>query len=113
MNTTYEQLSSPTDRLRAVEVELEKDRMRTKQSKITTSWFKKELKKMAKAWGSFVIDSNVPFTVVDSIYTNPLMETIREVGPHVRAPTFYELSNVFLPEAALEIKQWITEFASK
>jgi len=41
------------------------------------------------------------------------METIREVGPDVRAPTSYERSNVFLPEAALEIKQWIAEFALK
>ena len=56
---------------------------------------------------------NVPFAVVDSIYTNPLLETIREVGPDVRAPSSYELSNVFPPEAAKEIRQWISEFAPK
>ena len=103
-NTINEQLSSPADRLRAVEVELEKDRTRTKQSKITTSWVKKAQKKMAKAWRSFVIDTNVSFIVIDSIYINPLIEIIREVGPDIQAPSSYELSNIFLLEAAQKIK---------
>jgi len=67
-NTINEQLPFPGDRLRAVEVELENDQMRTKQFKITTSWFKKAQKKMAKAWESFMIDTNVLFTMVDFIY---------------------------------------------
>ncbi|KAJ8425763.1 hypothetical protein Cgig2_025360 [Carnegiea gigantea] len=92
----YEQMSTPAARLRAVEVELEKDRTRTKQSKVNTSWLKATKNKMIKAFGSWVIDTNVPFTVIDSIYTNPLLETIREVGPDVRAPSSYELSDVFL-----------------
>ncbi|KAJ8430506.1 hypothetical protein Cgig2_010836 [Carnegiea gigantea] len=79
----YEQMSTPTARLRAVEVELEKDRTRTKQSKVNTSWLKAAKNKMIKAFGSWVIDTNVPFTMVDSIYNNPLLETIREVGPDV------------------------------
>ncbi|KAJ8452645.1 hypothetical protein Cgig2_004981 [Carnegiea gigantea] len=78
----YEQMSTPAARLRAVEVELEKDRTRTKQSKVNTSWLKAAKNKMIKAFGSWVIDTNVPFTVVDSIYTNLLLETIREVGPN-------------------------------
>ncbi|KAJ8421444.1 hypothetical protein Cgig2_012090 [Carnegiea gigantea] len=65
---------------------------------------------MIKAFGSWVIDTNVPFIVVDSVYTNPLLETIREVGPDVRAPA-YELLDVYLP--AKEIGQWISEFAPK
>ena len=109
----YEQMSTPSARLRAVEVELEKDRTRTKQSKVNTSWLKAAKNKMIKAFGSWVIDTNVPFAVVDSIYTNPLLETIREVGPDVRAPSSYELSDVFLPEAVKEIRQWISEFAPK
>ncbi|KAJ8421503.1 hypothetical protein Cgig2_013181 [Carnegiea gigantea] len=79
----YEQMSTPAARLRAVEVELEKDRTRTKQSKVNTSWLKAGKNKMIKAFGSWVIDTNVPFTVVDSTYTNPLLETIHEVGPDV------------------------------
>ena len=48
--------------------------------------------------------------MIDSVYTNPLLEIIHEVGPHVRAPTSCKLSNVFRPEAAKKIKQWIAEF---
>ncbi|KAJ8423808.1 hypothetical protein Cgig2_006342 [Carnegiea gigantea] len=77
----YEQMSTPAARLRAVEMELEKDRTRTKQAKVNSSWLKAAKNKLIKAFGSWVIDTNVPFTVVDSVYTNPLLETIREVGP--------------------------------
>ncbi|KAJ8422506.1 hypothetical protein Cgig2_030841 [Carnegiea gigantea] len=73
----YEQMSTPAARLRAVEVEFEKDRTRTKQSKVNSSWLKAAKNKLIKAFGSCVIDTNVPFTVVDSVYTNPLLETIR------------------------------------
>ncbi|KAJ8436366.1 LOW QUALITY PROTEIN: hypothetical protein Cgig2_017162 [Carnegiea gigantea] len=40
------------------------------------------------------MDIDVPFTVVDSVYTNLLFETIHEVGPDIRAPSTYELSDV-------------------
>ena len=109
----YEQMSTPTVRLRVVDVELEKDQTRTKQSKVNSSWLKEAKNKKIKAFGSWVIDTNVPFTVVDFAYTNPLLETIREVGPDVRSPSSYELSDVYLPEAAKEIRQWIFEFAPK
>jgi len=56
-------------------------------------------KKLLKSWGSWVIDNNQPFTVVDSIYTNSLMETIREVGGDVRVLSSYELVEIYLPEA--------------
>jgi len=81
---TYEQISTPTARLRAVEVELKKDRTRTKQSKVKSSWLKAAKNKMIKTFGSWVIDTNVPITVVDSIHTNPLLETIHEVGSDVK-----------------------------
>ncbi|KAJ8434642.1 LOW QUALITY PROTEIN: hypothetical protein Cgig2_032920 [Carnegiea gigantea] len=73
----YEQMSTPAVRFRAIEVELEKDRIRTKQSKVNSSWLKAAKNKLIKAFGSWVIDTNVPFTVVDYVYTNPLLETIR------------------------------------
>ncbi|KAJ8440945.1 hypothetical protein Cgig2_020487 [Carnegiea gigantea] len=63
-----------------VEIDLEKGQTRTKQSKVNASWMKTAKKKLIKAFGSWVIDNNQPFTVVDSIYTNPLLDTIREVG---------------------------------
>ncbi|KAJ8427213.1 hypothetical protein Cgig2_028269 [Carnegiea gigantea] len=101
----YEQMSTPAARLRAVEVELEKDRTRTKQSKVNTSWLKAAKNKMIKAFGSWVIDTNVPFTVVDSIYTNPLLETIREVGPDSFNPI--NLDYIFDDDGLLKL--WLSE----
>ena len=60
---------------------------------------------MIKAFGSWVIDANVSFTVVDSVYTNLLLETICEAGPGIRASSSCELSYVYLPEATKEIRQ--------
>ncbi|KAJ8436088.1 LOW QUALITY PROTEIN: hypothetical protein Cgig2_011910 [Carnegiea gigantea] len=77
-------LSTPAERLKAVEIDLEKDRTRTKQSKVNASWMK-TAKKLIKIFGNWVIDNNQPFTVVDSIYTSPLLNIIREVGQDVRA----------------------------
>ncbi|KAJ8426569.1 hypothetical protein Cgig2_021333 [Carnegiea gigantea] len=89
----YKQMSTPVAKRRAVEVKVEKDRTRTKQSKVNSSWLKAAKNKLIKAFGN----TNMPFTVVDSVYTNPLLETIREVGPNVRAPSSYELSDdIFL-----------------
>ncbi|KAJ8427812.1 hypothetical protein Cgig2_007788 [Carnegiea gigantea] len=88
----YEQMSTPTARLRAVEVELEKHRTRAKQSKVNSSWFKAAKNKTIKAFGSCVVDTNVPFTLVDSVYSNPLLETIYVVGADARTPSAYELS---------------------
>ncbi|KAJ8441028.1 hypothetical protein Cgig2_027371 [Carnegiea gigantea] len=88
-------LSTPTETLKAVEIDLEKDRTRTKQSKLDETVKKRSI----KAFGSWVIDNNQPFTVVDSIYTNPLLNTIREIGRDVRAPSSYEFTEIYPPEA--------------
>ncbi|KAJ8434363.1 LOW QUALITY PROTEIN: hypothetical protein Cgig2_031609 [Carnegiea gigantea] len=70
----------------------------------------KTIKKLIKAFG--IIDNNQPFIVVRAIYTNPLIDTIREVSRDVRAPNSYELLGIYLPEACQEIKQCITRFGS-
>ncbi|KAJ8430037.1 LOW QUALITY PROTEIN: hypothetical protein Cgig2_016822 [Carnegiea gigantea] len=82
-------------RLRVVKLELEKDQTRTKQSKVNSSWLKAAKNKMIKPFGSWI--STCRKTVVDFVYTNSLLETIREVSPDVRAPS-YELSDIYLPE---------------
>ncbi|KAJ8430147.1 LOW QUALITY PROTEIN: hypothetical protein Cgig2_026765 [Carnegiea gigantea] len=82
-------------RLRVVKLELEKDQTRTKQSKVNSSWLKAAKNKMIKPFGSWI--STCRKTVVDPVYTNSLLETIRKVGPDVRAPSD-ELSDIYLPE---------------
>ncbi|KAJ8432938.1 hypothetical protein Cgig2_021269 [Carnegiea gigantea] len=70
------------ERLKVVEIDLEKDQTRTKQALVNANWMKTMKKKLIKAFGSCVIDDNQPFTVVDAIYTKPLLDTIGEVGTH-------------------------------
>ncbi|KAJ8446897.1 LOW QUALITY PROTEIN: hypothetical protein Cgig2_013198 [Carnegiea gigantea] len=88
-------LSTSAERLKVVEIDLEKDRTRTKRSKVNVSWMKSVKKKLIKAFGSCVIENNQPFTVVDSIYTNPLLNTICEVGQD-RLTNYYIAYGLFI-----------------
>uniref|UniRef100_A0A803MP65 DUF659 domain-containing protein n=1 Tax=Chenopodium quinoa TaxID=63459 RepID=A0A803MP65_CHEQI len=54
---------------------------------------------------------NIPIEAIESPYTNPLMDTIREC-PDVRAPSAYELAQVYLPEECKEMKNYIKSFES-
>ncbi|KAJ8425475.1 hypothetical protein Cgig2_000566 [Carnegiea gigantea] len=69
-------LPTIVERIKSTEIDFEKDQTRTKQAKAT--------------------DKNQPFVVVDSIYTNPLFNTIHEVGWDVRALSSYELIEIYL-----------------
>ncbi|KAL2941217.1 Poly-beta-1 6-N-acetyl-D-glucosamine synthase [Bienertia sinuspersici] len=78
-NLPFQPTSTPASRLKAREIELEKDcqKKTNKQS----------------PWGNFVIDTNLPFRAVESFFANPLMDTIREY-PQVRAPSAYEIAEL-------------------
>ncbi|XP_056687918.1 uncharacterized protein [Spinacia oleracea] len=103
-NTPFEPASSPLARLRAREIELEKDCTNQKQSKLSTSFLKKAKKSIIKAFGNFMIDANLPFRAIESPYTNPLMDTIRAC-PNVRAPSAYDIAQVYLPDEVKEMKE--------
>ncbi|XP_074314312.1 uncharacterized protein LOC141649523 [Silene latifolia] len=54
-----------------------------------------------------MIDTNIPFRAIESPYANPLMQTIRDVGEGVQAPTAYDISEIYLPETYNEMKEFI------
>ncbi|KAK9733078.1 hypothetical protein RND81_04G041900 [Saponaria officinalis] len=108
---TFEPTNTVKSRLRARVVDLEKDHLKQKQSKINTGWLKKAKKQLIKAWGNFMIDTNTPFRAVESPYPNPFMQTIREVGDGVRAPTTYDIAEIYLPETYNEMKEYIKTLA--
>ncbi|KAL2924156.1 DNA polymerase II large subunit [Bienertia sinuspersici] len=85
--------STPAARLRAREVELEKDCQKKKQLKLGTGWLKKAKKELTKAFGNWMLDTNQPFRSIESPFTNPLMEVIRE-HPNVRAPSAYDIAEL-------------------
>ncbi|KAL2906728.1 hypothetical protein RDABS01_005438, partial [Bienertia sinuspersici] len=49
-------------------------------------------RKLTKAFGNWMIDTNQAFRSIESPYTNQLMETIREY-PNVRAPSAYDIAD--------------------
>ncbi|KAK9689613.1 hypothetical protein RND81_09G071200 [Saponaria officinalis] len=72
----FQPANTPTSRLGAVELDLEKDKRKNKQPKKS----KKGAKEAEKScMGHFMIDTNMPFRAIESPYANPLMETILEV----------------------------------
>ncbi|KAL2931551.1 DNA polymerase I [Bienertia sinuspersici] len=92
-NVAMQPTSTPAARLRAREVQLEKDCPKKKQMKLGTGWLKKAKKELTKAFGNWMLDTNQAFRAIESPYTNPLMDTIRE-HPNVRAPSAYDISEV-------------------
>ncbi|XP_021775149.1 uncharacterized protein LOC110739004 [Chenopodium quinoa] len=108
-NLAIQQPSNPTTRLRAREIEFEKDCSKKKQMRLGTGWLKKAKKELTKAFGNWMLDTNQSFRAIESPYTNPLMETIREC-PNVRAPTTYDITEVYLPEQCKEMKEYIKTF---
>ncbi|KAL2921284.1 Chromosome segregation in meiosis protein 3 [Bienertia sinuspersici] len=88
--------STPTARLRARDVELEKDCQKKKQLKLGTDWLKKAKKELTKTFGNWMLDTNQPFRSIESLFTNPLMEVIRE------HPNFVMLESVVRHKSALQ-----------
>ncbi|XP_050238062.1 uncharacterized protein LOC126687544 [Mercurialis annua] len=83
--------STPSTRLTDREIELEKERAPVKQQKIKTKWFKNQKEKLMEAFGNFVIHNRLPFAVVNSPWTRPLLRAACEIGPNIPPPTPYEI----------------------
>jgi len=95
-------MSSCVARLKSVELELEKDQTKTQQSKVNSSWLKTANKKLIKAWGSWVTNTNRSFTIVDFVYSNWLLDFVK-YGLNVQVTSSSELLNVYLLKVAKEI----------
>ncbi|KAL2921061.1 Collagen type IV alpha-3-binding protein [Bienertia sinuspersici] len=79
--------------------------------KLGTGWLKKAKKELTTAFGNWMIDTNQAFRSIESPYTNPLMETIREY-PNVRAPSAYNIAEEFTGGRELA-RPGITQFATQ
>ncbi|XVE88841.1 hypothetical protein DITRI_Ditri19aG0101300 [Diplodiscus trichospermus] len=74
---------APASRLNTIEVELEKNKVQ-----------------------------GLPFAIVDSSWTKPLVRTVVEVGPNVPPPIPYEIASIFLPNEYKLMKEYIASFNS-
>ena len=65
---------------------------------------------MLKAFGNFVIHNRLPFSIVESPWTKPLLRTAAEIGPNVSPPSAYEIAEVYLKNEYNEMKKYIASF---
>ncbi|KAL2901681.1 Tryptophanase [Bienertia sinuspersici] len=56
-----------------------------------------------------MLDTNQPFRSIESPFTNPLMEVIRE-HPNVQAPSAHDIAERYLPEECNQMKEYIKSF---
>ncbi|XP_028063911.1 uncharacterized protein LOC114267121 [Camellia sinensis] len=98
--------NAPEARLRAMDVELQKSKS-TKQRKISTMNLQKLKERLGRAVSKFIFYNRIPFNAVDSEYTQPMLDVAAEVGPGVKGPSAYEVSEVYLGMEHDEMTEWI------
>ncbi|CAL5356470.1 unnamed protein product [Camellia sinensis] len=101
--------NAPEARLRAMDVELQKSKS-TKQRKISTMNLQKLKERLGRAVSKFILYNRIPFNAVDSEYTQPMLDVAAEVGPGVKGPSAYEVSEVYLGMEHDEMTEWIGSF---
>ncbi|XP_028060037.1 uncharacterized protein LOC114263653 [Camellia sinensis] len=101
--------NAPEARLRAMDVELQKSKS-TKQRKISTMNLQKLKERLGRAVSKFILYNRIPFNAVDSEYIQPMLDVAAEVGPEVKGPSAYEVSEVYLGMEHDEMTEWIGSF---
>ncbi|KAF2297312.1 hypothetical protein GH714_021236 [Hevea brasiliensis] len=84
--------SIPAEQLATAEIELEKSRAQSKQPKLNTKWLMIQKEKLHKAFENFIVHNRLPFNIVGSPWTRPLLRTAAEVRPNISPPSAYEIS---------------------
>ncbi|KAL7233198.1 hypothetical protein ACSBR1_016932 [Camellia fascicularis] len=66
--------------------------------------------RLGRAVSKFILYNRIPFNAVDSEYTQPMLDIAAEVGPGVKGPSAYEVSEVYLGMEHDEMTEWIGSF---
>ncbi|XP_028055420.1 uncharacterized protein LOC114259587 [Camellia sinensis] len=101
--------NAPEAKLRAMDVELQKSKS-IKQRKISTMNLQKLRERLGRAVSKFIFYNRIPLNAVDSEYTQPMLDVAAEVGPGVKGPSAYEVSEVYLGMEHDEMTEWIGSF---
>ncbi|XP_028118694.1 uncharacterized protein LOC114316229 [Camellia sinensis] len=99
--------NAPEARFRAMDVELQKSKS-TKQRKISTMNLQKLRERQAVS--KFMLYNCILFNAVDSKYTQPMLDVVAKVGPKVKGPSAYEVSEVYLGMEHNELTEWVGSF---
>ena len=66
--------------------------------------------RLGRAVSKFILYNRIPFNAVDSEYTQPMLDVAAEVGPGVKGPSAYEVSEVYLGMEYDDMTEWIGSF---
>ncbi|CAL5360796.1 unnamed protein product [Camellia sinensis] len=66
--------------------------------------------RLGRVVSKFILYNRIPFNAVDSEYTQPMLDVAAEVGPGVKGPSAYEVSEVYLGMEHDEMTEWIGSF---
>ncbi|XVF14712.1 hypothetical protein REPUB_Repub09cG0085100 [Reevesia pubescens] len=79
----------------------------SKQPKITGSFMNTLRRKMGATVAKFLIYDRLPFQLANSPWLHNLISVAAEVGQHVKLPTPYEISDVYLESEHQQVHEWV------
>ena len=100
---------APEARLRSMDPDIQKSKG-SKQPRINTNNMKKLRVTLGRAVSKFMLYNRIAFNVVESPFTQPMLDVAAQVGPGVKGPSSYEVAEVYLPMEHKEMTEWIESF---
>ncbi|XVF38764.1 hypothetical protein REPUB_Repub20aG0130100 [Reevesia pubescens] len=79
----------------------------SKQPKITSGFMNTLRRKMGATIAKFLIYDRLPFQLANSLWLHNLIFVAAEVGQHVKLPTPYEISYVYLESEHQQVHEWV------
>ncbi|CAJ2641675.1 unnamed protein product [Trifolium pratense] len=88
-------------RMRNVDVDLERSKS-MKQTKVNVGVLKNARQKLAKALSKLIIHERLPINLTTSPWLHNLLNEAARLGPGVKCPSPYEISEIYLNEESLK-----------
>ncbi|WJX82838.1 hypothetical protein P8452_65553 [Trifolium repens] len=84
-------------RMRAVDVDLQRSKS-MKQTKVNVGVLKNARQRLAKALSKLIIHERLPINLATSPWLHNLLQEAAKIGPGVKCPSPYEISEIYLNE---------------
>jgi hypothetical protein len=93
-------------RMRDVDVDLERGKS-MKQTKVNVGVLKNARQKLAKALSKLIIHERLPINLATSPWLHNLLREAAKLGPGVKCPSPYEISEIYLNEECKDMQDYI------
>ncbi|WJX24656.1 hypothetical protein P8452_13740 [Trifolium repens] len=88
-------------RMRAVDVDLQRSKS-MKQTKVNVGVLKNARQRLAKALSKLIIHERLPINLATSPWLHNLLQEAAKIGPGVKCPSPYEISEIYLNEESMD-----------